>query len=194
MRNSAIVTIPTVTRARRQVVGPSPKPHCRRQRGNTARAAALGLRSPPPCVKDDTREVEGALSRLERVLALARGPERRTDRRSARRHLCREDVGYERVYSPTPARSTFLPQPRKCVEGTRSHTCAPDEGTPPRRGAGPAEWICTGKQPPRARARRPTFGPPGLQLGSPIASSDAGGATWSPPLALSPLGKRSVRR
>jgi len=26
------------------------------------------------------------------------------------------------------------------------------------------------------------------------ASSDTGGATWSPPLALSPLGKRSVRR
>ena len=127
---------------RRQVVGPTPKPHCRRQCGNAARAAALGLCSPPPSVKDGTREVEGAPPRLERVLALACGSERRTDRRSARRHLCREDVGYERVYSPTPARSTFLPQPRKCVEGTRSHTCAPDEGTPPRRGAGPAEWIC----------------------------------------------------
>ena len=83
MRSSTIVTIPTVTRARRQVVGPTPKPHCRRQCGNAARAAALGLCSPPPCVKDGTREVEGAPPRLERVLALACGSERRTDRRSA---------------------------------------------------------------------------------------------------------------
>ena len=195
MRSSTIVTIPTVTRARRQVVGPTPKPRCRRQCGNAARAAALGLCSPPPCVKDGTREVEGAPPRLERVLALACGSERRTDRRAPLRSplsLQGERRVREGVFSDP--RSTFLPQPRKCVEGTRSHTCAPDEGTPPRRGAGPAEWICTGKQPPRARARRPTFGPPGLQLGSPIASSDAGGATWSPPLALSPLGKRSVRR
>lgn len=83
VRSSTIVTIPTVTRARRQVVGPTPKPHCRRQCGNAARAAALGLCSPPPCVKDGTREVEGAPPRLERVLALACGSERRTDRRSA---------------------------------------------------------------------------------------------------------------
>ena len=82
MRSSTIVTIPTVTRARRQVVGPTPKPHCRRQCGNAARATALGLCSPPPSVKDGTREVEGAPPRLERVLALACGSERRTDRRS----------------------------------------------------------------------------------------------------------------
>ena len=43
------------TRARRQVVvGPTPKPRCRRQCGNTARATALGLGSPPPSVKDGT--------------------------------------------------------------------------------------------------------------------------------------------
>ena len=143
MRSSTIVTIPTVTRARRQVVGPTPKPRCRRQCGNAARAAALGLCSPPPSVKDGTREVEGAPPRLERVLALACGSERRTDRRAPLRSplsLQGERRVREGVFSHP--RSTFLPQPRKCVEGTRSHTCAPDEGTPPRRGAGPAEWIC----------------------------------------------------
>ena len=86
-------------------------------------------------------------------------------------------------------RSTSLPQPRKCVEGTRSHTCAPDEGTPPRRGAGPAEWICTGKQPPRTRARRPTLGPPGLQLGSPTRARTQerplGARRWRSPLFAS---------
>jgi hypothetical protein len=104
VRNSTNVTMPMVTRARRrQVVGPTPKPHCRRLCGNAARAAALGLCFPPPCVKDGTKEVEGAPPWLERVLALwhadqGGGPT------AARRCLCRENVGYERVYSPTPAR------------------------------------------------------------------------------------------
>ncbi len=189
VRNSTIVTIPTVTRrARRQVVGPTPKPHCRRQYGNAARAAALiGPVFPTPMCQGRHQGGRGSPAPARTsARALACGSERRTDRRSPL-SLQGERRIREGVFSHP--RSTFLPQPHKCVEGTRSHTCAPDEGTPPRRGAGPAEWICTGKQPPRARARRPTFGPPRLQLGSPTRArtqeGPLGARRWRSPLLAS---------
>ena len=192
MRSSTIVTILTVTRARRQVVGPTPKPRCRRQCGNAARAAALGLCSPPPSVKDGTGQGGRGSPAPDRTSArsgLRVGAADRPPPHSARRCLCRENDGRVREGVFSHPRSTFLPQPRKCVEGTRSHTCAPDEGTPPRRGAGPAEWICTGKQPPHTRARRPTLGPPGLQLGSPTRARTQerplGARRWRSPLLTS---------
>lgn len=135
------------------------------------------------------REVEGAPPRIERVLALACGSERRTDRRPT--PLAAVSAG-----RTAGTRGCILPPPldlppaaAECVEGTHSHTCAPDEGTPPRRGAGPAEWICTGKQPPHTRARRPTLGPPGLQLGSPTRARTQerplGARRWRSPLFAS---------
>ena len=159
MRSSTIVTIPTVTRARRQVVGPTPKPRCRRQCGNAARAAALGLCSPPPCVKDGTREVEGAPPRLERVLALACGSERRTDRRSAPLAAvssCRENVGYERVYSPTPAR----PSSRSRASAWRAHAAIRAHQT-----RAPRQGEARAPQSGYARASSPhAQGPGGLPL------------------------------
>jgi hypothetical protein len=107
VRSSTIVTILTVTRARRQVVGPTPKPRCRRQCGNAARAAALGLCSPPPSVKDGTGQGGRGSPAPDRTSArsgLRVGAADRPPPHSARRCLCRENGGYERVYSPTPAR------------------------------------------------------------------------------------------
>ena len=169
----------------------------------------MGLCSPPPCVKDDTREVEGALSRLERVLASARGPERRTDRRSARRHLCREDVGYERVYSPTPARSSSRSRVSAWRAPIRAHqTRAPRQGearapqsgyarasSPHAQGPGGLPLVlldCSSVLPSRARTQEGPLGArrwrsPPLASGQYVAGACApgGGEPFRPLVALS---------
>jgi hypothetical protein len=134
VRSSTIVTILTVTRARRQVVGPTPKPRCRRQCGNAARAAALGLCSPPPSVKDGTGQGGRGSPAPDRTSArsgLRVGAADRPPPHSARRCLCRENDGYERVYSPTPARpsSRSLASAWRARAAIRAHqTRAPRQG------------------------------------------------------------------
>ena len=194
MRSSTIVTIPTVTRARRQVVGPTPKPHCRRQCGNAARAAALGLCSPPPCVKDGTREVEGAPPRLERVLALACGSERRTDRRSA--PLAAVSAG-----RTSGTRGCILPPPPDlppaAAQVRGGHTqpyVRTRRGHPAKERRGPRRVYMHGQAAPTRKGPAAYLWSSWTAARFYIANSDAGGATGSPPLALSPLGKRSVRR
>ena len=140
------------------------------------------------------REVEGAPPRIERVLALACGSERRTDRR------------------PTPLAAVSAGR----TAGTRGCILPPPLDLPPAasqvRGGHAQPYVRTRRGHP-AKERRgprgvdmhgqaaPTHKGPAAYLGSSWtaarfshASSDAGEATWSPPLALSPLGKRSVRR
>ena len=123
------------TRARRQVVvGPTPKPRCRRQCGNTARATALGLCSPPPSVKDGTGQGGRGSPATDRTSArsgLRVGAADRPPPHSARRCLCRENDGYERVYSPTPARpsSRSLASAWRARAAIRAHqTRAPRQG------------------------------------------------------------------
>ena len=134
VRSSTIVTILTVTRARRQVVGPTPKPRCRRQCGNAARAAALGLCSPPPSVKDGTGQGGRGSPTPDRTSArsgLRVGAADRPPPHSARRCLCRENDGYERGYSPTPARpsSRSLASAWRARAAIRAHqTRAPRQG------------------------------------------------------------------
>ena len=191
VRSSTIVTILTVTRARRQVVGPTPKPHCRRLCGNAARAAALGLCFPPPCVKEGTKEVEGAPPWFERVLALwhadqGGGPT------AARRCLCRENGGYERVYSPTPARPSS--RSRRVRGGHAQPYVRTRRGHPAKERRGPRGVDMHGQAAPTHKGPAAYLGSSWTAARFSHASSDAGEATWSPPLALSPLCKRSVRR
>ena len=195
VRSSTIVTILTVTRARRQVVGPTPKPRCRRQCGNAARAAALGLCSPPPSVKDGTGQGGRGSPAPDRTSArsgLRVGAADRPPPHSARRCLCRENGGYERVYSPTPARPSS--RSRRVRGGHAQPYVRTRRGHPAKERRGPRGVDMHGQAAPTHKGPAAYLGSSWTAARFSHASSDAGEATWSPPLALSPLGKRSVRR
>ena len=180
------------TRARRQVVvGPTPKPRCRRQCGNTARATALGLGSPPPSVKDGTGQGSRGSPAPDRTSArsgLRVGAADRPPPHSARRCLCRENGGYERVYSPTPARpSSRSRRVRGGHSAIRAHqTRAPRQGEARAPRSGYARASSPHTQGPGGR---PTLGPPGLQLGSPTRARTQerplGARRWRSPLFAS---------
>jgi hypothetical protein len=181
VRSSTIVTILTVTRARRQVVGPTPKPRCRRQCGNAARAAALGLCSPPPSVKDGTGQGGRGSPAPDRTSArsgLRVGAADRPPPHSARRCLCRENDGYERVYSPTPARPSSRSRASawRARAAIRAHqTRAPRQGearaprsgyarasSPHTQGPGSLPWVlldCSSVLPRELGRRRGHLGP-----------------------------------
>jgi hypothetical protein len=195
VRSSTIVTILTVTRARRQVVGPTPKPRCRRQCGNAARAAALGLCSPPPSVKDGTGQGGRGSPAPDRTSArsgLRVGAADRPPPHSARRCLCRENGGYERVYSPTPARPSS--RSRRVRGGHAQPYVRTRRGHPAKERRGPRGVDMHGQAAPTHKGPAAYLGSSWTAARFSHASSDAGEATWSPPLALSPLCKRSVRR
>jgi len=183
------------TRARRQVVGPTPKPRCRRQCGNAARAAALGLCSPPPSVKDGTGQGSRGSPAPDRTSArsgLRVGAADRPPPHSARRCLCRENGGYERVYSPTPARPSS--RSRRVRGGHAQPYVRTRRGHPAKERRGPRGVDMHGQAAPTHKGPAAYLGSSWTAARFSHASADAGEATWSPPLALSPLCKRSVRR
>jgi hypothetical protein len=161
-------------------------------RSSTRARRQVVVGSPPPSVKDGTGQGSRGSPAPDRTSArsgLRVGAADRPPPHSARRCLCRENDGYERVYSPTPARPSSRSRASawRARAAIRAHqTRAPRQGEAraPRSG-----YACTGKQPPHTRARRPTLGPPGLQLGSPTRARTQerplGARRWRSPLFAS---------
>ena len=119
----------------------------------------MGLCSPPPSVKDGTGQGGRGSPAPARTSARSGLRVRAADRpppRSARRCLCRENVGYERVYSPTPAR----PSSRSRASAWRANAAIRAHQT-----RAPCQGEARAPQSGYARASSPhAQGPGGLPL------------------------------